>query len=155
LSRSWTTRARRPGEPEDAYTFVDREVFLARVAEGGFLEWAEILGECYGTPMPQPEKGCDVVLEIDVQGARQVLGRCLDAFCVLVRAPSREVQEQRLRTRGDTEDHIQRRIALGKIEEAEALELADRVVVNDDLDQAVLDLADIVEEFRRLERTRP
>lgn len=155
MSRSWTTRARRSGEAEDAYTFVDRDTFLGHVAEGGFLEWAEILGECYGTPTPQPEKGCDVVLEIDVQGARQVFQRCPDAVCVLVRAPSREAQEQRLRSRGDSEDHIQRRIELGKIEEAEALELAARVVVNDDLDQAVRDLADIVEEFRRWERKRP
>ncbi len=125
------------------------------MAEDGFLEWAQILGEYYGTPTPQPAKGCDVVLEIDVQGARQVLERRPDAFCVLVRAPSREVQEQRLRSRGDSEDHVQRRIELGRREEAEGLEIASRVVVNDDLDQAVRDLAGIVEEFRRQGQTRP
>jgi len=91
------------------------------------------------------------VLEIDVQGARQVLERCPDAYCVLVRAPSRDVQEQRLRARGDTEEHIERRMALGRAEEAEGLELASHVVVNDDLDGAVSDLADIVEEIRRRE----
>ena len=95
------------------------------------------------------------MLEIDVQGARQVLERRPDAFCVLIRAPSREVQEDRLRTRGDSEDHVQNRIELGKLEEAEGFEIASRVVVNDDLDQAVRDLAGIVEEFRRRDVTRP
>ncbi len=119
------------------------------MAEGGFLEWATILGEYYGTPTPEPEDGRDIVLEIDVQGARQVLGHCPGAYCVLVRAPSPEVQEQRLRSRGDSEEHIQRRLALGKKEEAEGLELAARVVVNDDLDRAVKELADIVAQARR------
>jgi guanylate kinase len=105
--------------------------------------------------MPQPREGCDVVLEIDVQGARQVLERCPDAVCVLIRAPSRVVQEQRLRSRGDPEEHVQGRVELGRREEAEGLEIASGVVVNDDLDQAVRDLAGIVEEFRRREQSRP
>ncbi len=96
-----------------------------------------------------------MVLEIDVQGARQVLERCHEAYCVLVRAPSPEIQEQRLRARGDSEEHIARRIALGKAEEAEGLGLASHVVVNDDLDGAVRDLAGIVEEIRRQEQARP
>ena len=104
------------------------------MAEGGFLEWATILGECYGTPTPEPREGCDVVLEIDVQGARQVLERRPDAYCVLIRAPSPEVQEERLRSRGDSEENIVGRMALGRLEEAEGLELASGVVVNDDLD---------------------
>ena len=66
--------------------------------------------------------------------------------------PRREVQEQRLRARGDSEEHIARRIALGREEEAEGLELASHVVVNDDLDGAVRDLSDIVEEIRRQEQ---
>jgi guanylate kinase len=99
--------------------------------------------------MPQPEEGRDTVLEIDVQGARQVLERCPGAYCVLVLAPSAAVQEQRLRSRGDSEEHIQRRIALGKLEEAQGLELASRVVINDELDRAVHELAGIVEELRR------
>jgi len=128
---------------------------LCRVAEGGFLEWATILGELYGTPTPEPGEGRDIVLEIDVQGARQVLGRHADAHCVLICAPSPQVQEQRLRSRGDSEEHIKRRMALGRLEEAEGLKLASHVVVNDDLDGAVRDLADIVEEIRHQSRTCP
>ena len=119
------------------------------MAQGGFLEWATILGEYYGTPTPEPPAGRDIVLEIDVQGARKVLKRCPGAYCVLVVAPSPQVQEQRLRSRGDSEEHIQRRIALGKLEQAAGLELASRVIVNDDLDRAVAELAEIVEEVRR------
>lgn len=148
MSRSWTTRTRRPGESEDAYTFVDRETFLARVADDGFLEWATVLGEYYGTPLPDPEPGRDLVLEIDVQGARQVLERCDDAHCVLVLAPSPAVQEQRLRERGDPEDQIRKRMALGKLEEAEAEGLCTAVVINDDLERAVGELARIVAELR-------
>ena len=118
------------------------------MAEDGFLEWATILGEYYGTPRPDLESGRDLVLEIDVQGARQVLERCPGAYCVLVRAPSPEIQEQRLRSRGDSDEHIQRRVALGKLEDAEGQAIASRVVVNDDLDRAVHELAEIVEEQR-------
>jgi guanylate kinase len=122
---------------------------LRRVAEDGFLEWATILGEYYGTPTPDGASGRDIVLEIDVQGARQVLERCPGAYCVFVRAPSPEVQEQRLRSRGDPEEHIQRRIALGKLEDAQGRKLAHRVLINDDLDRAVQELAGLVEEIRR------
>ena len=118
------------------------------MADDGFLEWATILGEYYGTPRPDLESGRDLVLEIDVQGARQVLERCPGAYCVLVRAPSPEIQEQRLRSRGDSDEHIQRRVALGKLEDAEGQAIASRVVVNDDLDRAVHELAEIVEEQR-------
>jgi guanylate kinase len=153
LSRSWTTRARRPGEAEDAYTFVDRESFEREIAEGGFLEWATILGEYYGTPMPDQLDGRDLVLEIDIQGARQVKQRRPDAVCVLVLAPSPEAQEQRLRGRGDSEEHVARRVALGREEEAEGRRLASHIICNDDLEEAVGELAGIVEELRRRDTT--
>lgn len=145
LSRSWTTRARRPGEPEDAYTFVAREEFLRHAEGGGFLEWATVLGECYGTPMPEPPPGRDVVLEIDVQGARQVLERAGDqVVCVLLVPPSTEAQAARLRKRGDPEVQVEKRLALGVRELEEGRTFADAVVVNDDVGRAAEQLMAIV-----------
>ncbi len=151
LSRSWTTRARRPGEAQDAYTFVEREEFLLRAKEGGFLEWATILGEYYGTPVPDPPDDQDVVLEIDVQGAQQVLERCGHDHvrCVLLVPPSREEQATRLRGRGDAEEQVQRRLALGEDELEAGRAFADAVVVNDDVERAVEELAAIIDEARR------
>lgn len=150
LSRSWTTRARRPGESADEYTFVDRPRFLTRAAEGGFLEWAELAAnhELYGTPWPDPPPGRDVVLEIDVQGAAQVLQRHPEAVVVLVVAPSPEEQAARMRNRGDDDDHIVSRLALGREEEERGRGLAAHVVVNDDLDRAVDELASILGGYR-------
>lgn len=148
LSRSWTTRPRRPGEPVDAYVFVDRAAFEARAAAGGFLESAAVFDHLYGTPWPEPPPGDDVLLEIDVQGAMQVKDRYPDAVVILVRAPSPHAQEARLRGRGDDEEVIRRRLARAAAEEEEALALADHVVVNDDLERAVEEAAAIVELHR-------
>ena len=150
LSRSWTTRPRRAGEEVDEYTFVDRAHFLTRAAEGGFLEWAELAAnhELYGTPWPDPPPGCDVVLEIDVQGAAQVVERDPDAVVVLVVAPSPEEQASRMRKRGDDEEHIAGRLALGVEEEERGRRLAGHVVVNDDVDRAVDELASILRSYR-------
>lgn len=150
LSRSWTTRPRRTGEAADEYTFVDRPRFLTRAAEGGFLELAELAAnrELYGTPWPDPPEGRDVVLEIDVQGAAQVVERHPGAVVVLVVAPSPEEQAARMRKRGDDEDHIAGRLELGEREEEMGRRLAAHVVVNDDLDRAVDELASILQGYR-------
>ena len=148
LSRSWTTRARRPGEAADAYQFVDRAQFEQRVSEGGFFEWAEFLGNLYGTPVPHPPAGCDVLLEIDLQGARQVRAARPDATLVLLEAPSPEVQAARLRGRGDDEDHVRRRVEAGVAEVDEGRTIADEIVVNDDLDRCVETVAGIVDRYR-------
>ncbi|MGH9063058.1 MAG: guanylate kinase [Acidimicrobiales bacterium] len=148
LSRSWTTRPRRDGEAEGAYVFVDAETFRARVEAGGFLEWARFLGHLYGTPIPDAPAGDDVLLEIDVQGARQVLAACPGAVAILVVAPTAEDQAVRLRARGDDEAHVESRLALGRDEEREARALASHVVVNDELERAVSELAGIVEAYR-------
>ncbi len=148
LSRSWTTREPRPGESSKDYTFVDRETFEDRIRAGGFLEWASFLGHYYGTPLPEVPEGSDVVLEIDVQGAAQVRKAFPEAVVILVVAPTKADQEARLRARGDGEDHVRSRVELAELEEADGRRLADHVVVNDDLDQAVSDLASIVQSHR-------
>ena len=148
LSRSWTTRARRPGEPADAYVFVDRPAFEARVAAGGFFEWAEFLGNLYGTPVTDPVRGRDVLLEIDLQGARQVRRLRPDATLVLLLPPSAEVQADRLRGRGDDEAHVARRLAEGEEEERGGREIADFVVVNDTVAQATAEVASILGDRR-------
>jgi len=148
LSRSWTTRPRRVGERPDAYTFVDADAFGAKVDAGGFLEWAEFLGHRYGTPVPEPPEGCDVLLEIDLQGARQVLARDPGAVVVLLLPPSPAVQAERLRERGDDEAEVARRLSKGQEEEAQGRALTPYVVVNDDLDRAVAEVAGILDAHR-------
>ncbi len=152
LSRSWTTRPRRQGEPADAYHFVDRQTFEAKVAEDGFLEWNNVFDELYGTPRPEPPAGHDVLLEIDVQGARDVKARSPGAIVLLVVPPSRAVQEERLRRRGDPPPTIARRLARADEEEAAGRALADHVIVNDELERAVAEVVAIVESHRRSAR---
>jgi guanylate kinase len=149
LSRSWTTRPPRDGEVErGAYAFVDRETFEEAVAEGGFFEWAEFLGNLMGTPIPEPPPGADVLLEIDVQGAEQVIAQRPDATVILLLPPSSEVQAARLAARGDDEEHVRRRVELGRSEVERGAGIAHHTVVNEDLHQAVAELTAIVERTR-------
>ena len=129
--------------------FADEAEFRAKVAEGGFVEWAEIAGNIYGTPQPDPPAGCDVLLEIDVQGAAQVRESRPEALCIFVEAPSAAEQESRLRGRGDPESHIAKRLALADSERIKAYELNAIHVVNDSLDEAVAAVAAVVEEARK------
>ena len=148
LSRSWTTRAQRPGERSTAYVFTDRADFEARIERGGFLEWTNFLGNYYGTPKPQPEPGRDVVLEIEVDGARQVKVLHPEAILIFVLPPSREEQQRRLRGRGDPEDKVDQRLQKAVDEEPVGLAIANHVVVNDDLERTVAEMMDIIRQHR-------
>ena len=145
LSVSATTRSPREGEQDGThYFFHSRDRFDALVAEGGLLEWAEFAGNCYGTPRgPVQERlqaGTPVLLEIELEGARQVRRSFPDAFQIFLAPPSFEVLEQRIRGRGTyAEDAIRRRLARAK-DELAARDEFDAVVVNDDLDQALAEL---------------
>ena len=144
LSRSWTTRARRPGEAEDAYHFTDRDHFDRHVEEGGFLEWVDFLDYRQGTPIPRPPDGCDVLFEIDVRGASSILTWDPDALLIFVDTPSIADQEARLRGRGDAEEKVLARLALADEERALAGELGMIRVVNDDLDRAVAEIHELI-----------
>lgn len=149
-SRSYTSRERRPGERDGVdYNFVSRDRFEAMIRGGEFLEWADIFGNLYGTRREDTEaalaSGRDVVLVIDVQGARQVRerlpGRAVEIF---VLPPSYEVLASRLRGRNkDPEEAIGRRLATASAE-IDAVDEYDYVVVNDDLERCVGEVAAIV-----------
>jgi guanylate kinase len=160
MSRSYTSRARRDGEVDGVdYTFIDRRRFEAMIATGDFLEWAEVFGNLYGTSAAESERclasGRDLVLVIDVQGARQVRALGVAATSVFVMPPSFRALEQRLRGRSkDQEPAIQRRLAVAR-DEVAAFSEYDYVVVNDELDSAVARLQSIVvAERARLQRMR-
>jgi guanylate kinase len=154
LSVSATTRPPRAGETDGVdYVFVDDDGFDRLVADGEMLEWAEVFhGHRYGTPAPPVEAhraaGRDVLLEIDVEGARQVRERAPDAVLILLEPPSRDELERRLRSRGTESDtDIAERLAKADWELAQ-VNLFDHVVVNDDLDRASSQVAAIIEASR-------
>jgi guanylate kinase len=152
LSKSWTTRERRASESGDEYHFVDRATFERAIAENAFLEWAEFHGHLYGTPKGNAPEGCDVLLEIEVQGAEQVLHQKPDAVVFLILPPSMERLEERLRTRGDDEAHVAVRLDSAPAELAKGRELASFVVVNDEVERATQEILSILEELRRHRR---
>jgi len=138
LSRSWTTRDQRPGEADDAYNFVSMEEFVAHREADGFLEWAESTPEnLYGTPVPNPPAGNDVLLEIDAQGARQVMAHDPSAVLWFLDAPSDEALRERMTERGDRPDRIDQRIEQAVRERVLCTDLGGEIIINDDLDQTV------------------
>lgn len=148
LSRSWTTRARRPGEPAEAYHFVTPEQFQARIDAGGFLEWVDFLDYRQGTPMSDAPAGTDTVFEIEVNGARSIRSIDPHALLIFVDAPSVSEQERRLRGRGDSGDKVSARLAKAVEERAMAGELGMQVVVNDDLERATAEVASMIDAAR-------
>ncbi|CAN5906467.1 guanylate kinase [soil metagenome] len=157
LSISATTRDARPGEEEAReYFFIDRPTFEAKIAQGHFLEWAEVNGNLYGTPkapvMAALEEGKDVLFDIDWQGAKQIAEAARDdSVRVFILPPSWEDLSRRLHARAqDSETVIQQRLELGKDEIAH-WGAYDYVIVNKNFDRAYSDLIHIY----RAERLKP
>ena len=148
LSRSWTTRERRPGEAEDAYVFVTREQFQQRIANNGFLEWTEFIGNMYGTPNPEAPIGRDIVLEIEVDGASQVKKMHPDAVLLFVLPPTREEQRARLQGRGDVEQKVEQRLQKAEDEEPIGKAIADFVLINDDLSATIDEMLELINAVR-------
>ena len=156
LSVSMTTRGIRPGEVDGRdYNFVAREEFDRLVAADAFLEWADVHGNCYGSPRAPVDRalaeGRDVLFDIDWQGARDVAEKCPgDAVRVFILPPSLAELRRRLVTRSqDSEDVIERRVANAKGEIEHCGEF-DYILVNEDFDRSYADLAHIY----HAERTR-
>jgi guanylate kinase len=146
LSVSATTRKPRPGETDGVdYRFLSREQFDERIAAGEFLEWAEYAGNRYGTLRSELDRDAHpLVLEIEVQGARQIRATLPEATSVFIAPPSEEALRTRLVGRGsDDPEQIERRLAVAR-EEMAARNEFNEVVVNDDLDAAVERLGRLV-----------
>jgi guanylate kinase len=149
LSRSYTSRPKREGEQDGVdYNFISRERFDAMARDGAFLEWADVFGNYYGTSAADTEavlaRGDDVVLVIDVQGARQVSNRGIETIGIFVLPPSAAILEQRLRGRSkDTEEQIRKRLEVACREVNEFAQY-EYVVVNDELETAVARIGAIV-----------
>jgi len=161
FSVSYTTRTPRPNEvPERDYHFVSVERFSEMVAQGEFLEHAQVFDNCYGTGVRAVEealaKGEQLLLEIDWQGARQVRKRLPEARSIFILPPSRASLEQRLKARStDTDAVISRRLKDAALDIAHWAEF-DCVVINDRFEQALSDLQAIVENRgSHLSRERP
>jgi guanylate kinase len=157
FSVSYTTRKPRGREhPGESYVYISRAEFEERVDRGEFLEYAEVFGNYYGTHRSVLEQarqeGKDLMLDIDVQGARQLKSKVSEAVTVFILAPSRDILEQRLRTRSeDSEDVIQRRLR-DAAEEIRNYKQYDYVLVNHRLEESVDTLASIIkaERVRRI-----
>jgi len=150
FSVSATTRLPRPGERHGVhYNFISRRDFENMIEHDELLEWAIYNNRYYGTPQALIEETLadqrDILLEIEIQGARQVRERKPEAIMYFVAPPSLEELEKRLRRRGDTSDEdIEDRLEIAKSEMAEAPELFDHIVVNDNLDQAISELEALI-----------
>ncbi len=151
---SATTRAARPGEEHGReYFFVDRAAFERGVAAGDFLEWVEYSGDLYGTLRAEVDgklaRGDDVILEIELVGARAVRTALPAATAVFIAPPSMAELSQRLRGRGtESDEAIGRRLSIAQTEVAAAGEF-DHVIVNDDAARAAAEVAAIIEERRK------
>ena len=149
LSVSMTTRQPRPGESDGKeYFFVSREVFEKTIAENGLIEYANYCGNYYGTPKEyvkkQLEKGKDVILEIEIQGALKVREQFPTALLLFVMPPSAQELKKRLEGRGtETKEVIDKRLKRAT-EEAEGIENYDFIVINDKLEECVKEMHGLI-----------
>lgn len=149
LSVSATTRAPREGEIDgESYFFIDKKTFLERVEAGGFLEYAEVYENYYGTPkenvMEKLEQGIDVVLEIDIQGAKKVKEAYPEGIFIFILPPSLKELRRRLIGRGtDSIEVIEKRLSK-TLDEIRQIYSYDYFVINDDLDVSVSEVESIV-----------
>jgi len=155
FSVSYTTRAPRGAEKDgENYHFIAREEFETRIGRDEFLEYAQVFGNYYGTHQSVIDQaaaaGADVVLDIDVQGAGQLRQRVPDAVTIFVLAPSRQVLETRLRSRGEDSDAVIERRLKDAAREIERYHQYDYVLVNDNIDDSAETLCGII----RAERVR-
>ena len=158
FSVSYTTRPPRRGEVDGRdYYFIDADTFRSMIADGRFLEWAEVHNQYKGTTVdevePRLDRGVDVILDIDVQGAAEVLALRPETHSIFIIPPSFADLERRLRSRGlDDPDEIARRLTVS-LSEIKRYGLYDYVIINDDADRASAALAAIfLEKRHRRER---
>lgn len=158
FSISYTTRKPRGEEKEgENYRYVSREAFECKVERGEFLEWARVFDNYYGTHKGILEEaqaaGCDLVLDIDVQGARQLRDKISGAVTVFILPPSKQILEQRLRARGEDPDAVIQRRLRDAAEEIRNYNQYDYVLINRDLPESDAILSAIVH-AERVRRTR-
>ncbi len=154
FSVSYTTRKRRDGEVNGVdYYFVSRDQFMKKIERGDFLEWAEVHGELYGTERQQVEKcigdGYICLLDVDVQGALEIMKKDLDCVSIFIEPPSLEELARRLRKRG-TEDEKSIMIRINNAKnELEYKKFFDYIVLNDVLERAVKEISEIIDKEKK------
>jgi guanylate kinase len=156
-SVSATTRQKRPGETDGVdYYFISREEFEKRVAAGRFVEWAEVFGQLYGTPLEEVERaratGSVLLLEIDVQGGSRIKRGYPEALAILLLPPDPQALRARLSRRGtEAPEEVERRFAKAteEVAAARAAHCYDAEVVNDDLQTAIDEVVSIIETWRK------
>lgn len=151
LSVSVTTRPQGPGEQNGReYWFISRQEFRKRIEEGSLLEYAEVFGNLYGTPRDKTEEALDggrtVILEIDIQGGKQVKAIYPQSVMVFILPPSTKVLADRISGRGrESGEVVARRLGGAGSEIAAAWQYYDNMVINDDLEQAISEVIQIIQ----------
>lgn len=157
MSVSHTTRQPRPGERDGIdYFFVDKKTFEEMIANDEFIEWAEVYGNLYGTSkkviFDLMKHGCDILLDIDTQGAKNIKKLYPDSVLIFILPPSLEELEKRLSSRNEDRDTIKKRLSKAS-QEVSQYKFYDYVVINDNLEKALNDLLCIIH-AERLKTTR-